>query len=335
MTQPWKPMLAAKPDPEDIDNILPTLRFPLLGSPKLDGIRATVQNGKLYSRSLKLIPNKQMQTAWAKQDLNGLDGEIVVGPPTAEDCFNRSTSVVMSRDRSMEGARFYVFDSLDDVEPFSIRVSNASLTANQRGFLNLQGVIASSERWITPVEHTLLKNIQQLLKYEEKCLKQGYEGIMLRDPKGAYKQGRSTLKEGGLIAVKRFVDAEAVVLDTYEQEENTNEKTINELGRSKRSTHKAGKVGKDTLGGFVVQMGEVGTLKGKVVAFHKKGAPFNTQPAFNIGTGQGLTDALRKELWGKRKGLVGQIIKFRYQKIGTMVAPRQPIFLGFRDPKDL
>jgi DNA ligase-1 len=325
-------MLAAKPDPEDIDNILPTLRFPLLGSPKLDGIRATVQNGKLYSRSLKLIPNKQMQNAWGTKDLNGLDGEIVVGPPTAEDCFNRSTSVVMSRDKSMEGARFYVFDSLDDVEPFSIRVNNASLTANQRGFLNLQGVIASSERWITPVEHTLLKNIQQLLKYEEKCLKQGYEGIMLRDQNGAYKQGRSTLKEGGLIAVKRFVDAEAVVLDTYEQEENTNEKTINELGRSKRSTHKAGKVGKDTLGGFVVRLCIKDGDRACNYLFNK---PCVCHPEFNIGTGQGLTDALRKELWGKRKGLVGQIIKFRYQKIGTMVAPRQPIFLGFRDPKDL
>jgi DNA ligase-1 len=49
----------------------------------------------------------------------------------------------------------------------------------------------------------------------------------------------------------------------------------------------------------------------------------------------GLTDAVRKELWEKRKTLPGKIVKFRYQKIGTMEAPRQPIFLGFRDGRDL
>jgi DNA ligase-1 len=49
----------------------------------------------------------------------------------------------------------------------------------------------------------------------------------------------------------------------------------------------------------------------------------------------GLTDVLRAALWDKRKTLIGKIVKFRYQKIGTMVAPRQPIFLGFRDKADM
>jgi len=57
--------------------------------------------------------------------------------------------------------------------------------------------------------------------------------------------------------------------------------------------------------------------------------------SFNIGTGVGLTEEYRAELWAKRKSLVGKIVKFRYQKIGTVVAPRQPIFLGFRDGRDL
>ena len=52
----FRPMLAPNETPE-----FKTLRFPLLGSAKLDGISATLQNGRLLSRSLKEIPNKYVQ----------------------------------------------------------------------------------------------------------------------------------------------------------------------------------------------------------------------------------------------------------------------------------
>lgn len=324
--QLWRPMLAAKPDPEHLDTALAAVRYPVLASPKLDGIRATVQQGRLYSRSLKLIPNLEMQTLWGREELNGLDGEIIVGPPTALDCFNRSTSVVMSRNKPATDAVFHVFDCFEDHE-FVLRTTHSkAVVVSVQDMLNFT---------LQDVCHKTLTTQKELLKYEARQLKVGHEGIMLRDPEGIYKQGRSTLKEGGLIAVKRFVDAEAVILDTYEQEENTNEKTINELGRSKRSTHKAGKVGKDTLGGFTVCMRS--EFKGRVhLALNALQANPKDERFFNIGTGVGLTDASRKVLWAAhRELLVGQIVKFRYQKIGTMEAPRMPIFLGFRDKKDL
>ncbi len=308
----WKPMLAAKPDPEELDTVLAALEYPLLASPKLDGIRATVQDGKLYSRSLKLIPNAAMQSLWGREELNGLDGEIIVGSPTAGDCFNRTTSVVMSRGKDIDDAAFHTFDTLDELEPFNIRLGNAGVIIDG----------ACYAQTIKLVKHRLCKNLKQVQEFEGVCLDLGYEGIMLRAPHGGYKQGRSTLKEGWLVAVKRFVDAEAVILGTYEQQENTNEKTVNELGRSKRSSHKAGKVGKSTLGGFTVKM----SAKGTSAVF---------QPMFNIGTGKGLTDAVRAELWAKRSALVGKVVKFRYQKIGTKEAPRLPVFLGFRSKEDL
>lgn len=312
-----KPNLAAKPEPEELDAILAKLPLPLLGSPKYDGIRVSVQDGKLYSRSLKLIPNKAMQKLWGVAELEGLDGEICVGPPTAEDCFNRSTSTVMSRDKSAKDSVFYVFDMPCEEEPFGRRLEKAGDVIDQA---NLG--LGSSVR---VVKHTLLKTHAALLKYEEKETSRGHEGIMLRDPNGAHKQGRSTLKEVGLIAVKRFVDAEAVVLGAYEQEENTNAATIGELGQTKRSSHKAGKVGKGTLGGFVVQPWHVKPVEHS--SAHDK--------VFNIGTGKGLTAKIRAELWAKRESLAGKIVKYRYQACGTKTAPRIPVFLGFRDGRDL
>ena len=141
-----------------------------------------------------------------------------------------------------------------------------------------------------------------------------------------------------MIAIKRFVDAEAVVLDTYEQMENTNGKVLNELGKMKRSSHKAGKVGKNTLGGFVAVPLDV--FQG-LCEMNQWTRPRGVREmlggpnSFNIGTGVGLTEKYRKELWERRKSLVGKIIKYRYQAHGTIDKPRLDIFLGFRDRKDL
>jgi DNA ligase-1 len=322
MNKLWHPMLAAKPDPAELDAAIAALKYPVLASPKLDGIRATVQNGKLLSRSLKLIPNLAMQKLWGRKEFEGLDGEIIVGSPFGEGVFDRTRRVVMARDRALEGNAVYrVFDKYHATDPFTHRLNFVAHLADPR---SIEGIV-----------HVVLGTEHQLLNYEKSKLRQGYEGICVRDPSGVYKQGRSTLREGGLIAIKRFVDAEAVILATYEQEENTNEKTVNELGRSKRSSSKAGKVGKDTLGGFTVVMLPRCRCHGIILP----GSPAleSCIHSFNIGIGAlgTLTDARRKELWAKRKTLPGRIVKFRYQKIGTTVAPRIPCFLGFRDKADM
>ena len=75
---------------------LGALRFPILASPKLDGIRATIGGkGDLYSRNGKLLPNKWVQEI-GYPHLAGLDGELICGEPTAPDCFRKTSSAVMS-----------------------------------------------------------------------------------------------------------------------------------------------------------------------------------------------------------------------------------------------
>ena len=204
MTIYWKPMLAAKPDPADLGTAIAALKYPVLASPKLDGIRATVQGGCLLSRSLKPIPNLALQKLWGKKELEGLDGEIIVGSPFGEAVFDRTRRVVMACAASTEGAVYHVFDR-QGAEPF------------QQRFISIMQQLSAKTR-VELVPHIPVTNQKALLAYEQKCLQKGYEGICVRDPSGAYKQGRSTLREGGLVAVKRFVDAEAVVLFAYEQQ---------------------------------------------------------------------------------------------------------------------
>ena len=309
-----KPMLAAKIKTEaDFAGLV----FPILCSQKHDGLCNTVQSATCLSRTLIHIPNRNVQAYFGQDLLNGFHGEFIDGDPFAKDVFSRTNSVVTSLNAPIDTLTFNVFDSFgtsgfkDRLEAAENRIDRLH-EANQFNKVLL-------------VPHVLIENMEGLLAYEEEMLDLGAEGIMERDPEGLYKHGRSTLRERGLAAIKRFVDAEAIVISCYEQEENRNAKVTNELGLSKRSTRKAGKFGKNTLGGFhvVANPGDKETV-----------AVFGTT-AFKVGCGLGLTNVLRQELWDSRDAQAGKIEKFKYQAAGVKDKPRIPVWLGFRDPMDI
>ena len=83
-----RPILAEKIEPSELEN----LKYPVLVSPKLDGIRCLIVDGKALSRSFKPIPNLFIQSLLSKQEFNGLDGELVLEGKT----FNETQSIVMS-----------------------------------------------------------------------------------------------------------------------------------------------------------------------------------------------------------------------------------------------
>ena len=54
---------------------LKRIKFPLWGSPKIDGIRCCIDTVPLTS-SMKLQPNVFISEELSKPELNGLDGEL-------------------------------------------------------------------------------------------------------------------------------------------------------------------------------------------------------------------------------------------------------------------
>lgn len=290
-----KPMLAAEAD-------LNKLRFPLLASAKLDGIRAIVQNGVVLSRSLKPIPNKFVQDAFCH--LEHLDGELIVGDPCSKTVYRDTVSHVMAHDKTGFDLRFYVFDHVQNP---SERYQNRLVQVNRRS-----RPVLNNTSTITHPQH-VVTCLDTLLTLEQKLLDQGYEGLILRDPDAPYKFGRSTVKEGYLLKLKRFSDAEAVVIGFEERMHNGNEATTNELGRTKRSSHQAGKSGRGDLGALVVRTPE--------------------GVEFNIGTG--FDDAERQRVWDSRDQYLGKTAKYKYFAVGVKTAPRHPVFLGWRDPVDM
>ena len=302
-----KPMLAGKATDDQIEKLL--AKGPMEASFKLDGIRCMIQDGVALSRSLKPIRNKHVQSVIGRKEFNGFDGELIVGEPTDSDVYRNTTSHVMSENKKFKFS-FWIFDYFLKNDIYANRKKEITFLKQ----VNLQKIIPEHGHTLKMLGTKTINNMEELEKYELACLEIGYEGVILRDPNTRYKHGRSTVKEGGLIKVKRFSDSEARILAMEEQMKNNNEKTVNELGRGQRSSHKANKAPKGTLGALVVKDMYSGVQ-------------------FNIGTG--FTNATRGQLWKYKGALIGQAIKYKYFIIGIKDAPRHPVYLGMRDDSDI
>jgi len=297
-----RPMLAASIEPDSLH----MLTYPVMLSPKLDGIRALERDGRLLSRRLLPLPNMALQEAARNLLDTCFDGELIYGSPHAHDVCNVTTSAVMSMDGPRPGAllQYHVFDVTDRPD---WRYADRLAQARDR-------IRALAIPWVKLVMHVTANDAERVAEFESVRIIMGYEGIMIRSPVALYKNGRSTLREGGLIKLKRFVDGEAKIIGAVELRKNTNEKTTNALGLSERSHRNAGMVGQGTLGTLVVK-----DLKNNVV--------------FELGTG--YTSEQRARLWGQRDALIGKIVRYRYQHVGTIDKPRIPVFISFRDPIDI
>jgi len=273
--------------------------FPVLATPKLDGIRVLKVGGKAVTRKFKPIPNKHIRELLEKHLPDGIDGEIMT-PGT----FNDIQSKVMSFDGEPEFT-FYAFDFVyDDLNtPYWSRVADM-----------IRVVYTKVPFKLVVLEPVEIDSLEDLLAFEEHCLSQGYEGVMIRNPDGKYKCGRSTTKEHILLKMKRFYDAEAIVVGFEEKMHNENSKQKDEFGLAKRSSKKDGMMPANTLGSLIVKDVKTGVV-------------------FSIGSG--FDDSLRCEIWQNKENYSNRVVKYKYQSVGIKHAPRFPVFLGFRSKLDM
>lgn len=288
----FKPMLAAT------IKDLKQLTFPLLASPKLDGIRCVILNGKAVTRNLKPIPNDFIRNFLESYpELDGLDGEIMI-----DGDFNSVQSAVMSSDGEPD---FYyaVFDYHNDCGlPYSTRLMKLSLI-----------VAELKNKRVRELPQVVVNNDKEVTEIELEVLADGYEGLMLRNLHGTYKFGRSTMRDQKLMKLKRFEDDEATIVDMEPLYENQNTPTTNALGRTERSSHQENLVAQSMMGALNVKL--------------KNGKEFS------IGTG--FDHETRKDLWMRKKQLIGKQVKFKYQELSADGIPRFPVFLGMRDSRDM
>lgn len=294
-----KPMLAFKLDA--VENA----RYPVLVSPKIDGIRCIILGGVPKTRTIKDIPNVHIRSALRDLRLpHGTDGELVVGRPNHVDVYRNTVSGVMSHDGEPDWA-YYIFDLLSD-DPFSLRLASAARLVKKIG-----------NPRIRLVQHNLCDNPAEVLEHETTHLVNGYEGVMGRNQGGFYKQGRSTKGDMALWKLKRFEDGEAVVLGMDEQMQNTNPAKRNALGRLERSSHAEN----------MVPAGTMGALKVRGVGGFFDGVKFE------IGTG--FSDEERQDIWDNfETHWKNTIVKYKHLPVGVKDKPRHAVYLGPRTAED-
>ena len=311
----WKPLLAPNQQPN-----LYEINYPLLVSNKIDGIRCILYKGKILSRSLKQIQNKQLRgklqslADYTKEYNLILDGEIY----SPELTFQQITSMVMTQDfedkKSIKkygqivqipvNLKFHCFDAIkeDNLDtPFIDRVKL------------VETVAMLFEDIMYPVQEYLLNSKEAVEKHFEIALDNGEEGLILRDINGGYKCGRGTLKEGLIYKVKPYRTFDAKILDVIQATKvNPNaEKTINELGRSVTSKKKGDRISIEKASAFLVKYKEK-----------------EVKPTLK------MTDKQKKEVWKNRESYVGKWIEYKGMLVGAKDVPRHPTFVRWRTDKD-
>lgn len=287
---------------------------------KYDGVRTYVEDRNAFSRKCELWPNVFVQEWFYKHHsvLEGMDGELIVGPSNAKDVFQRTMSGITSQD-GLPDFKFYVFDLWDRPE---------AEASKRHEFLRNRFKIMPPkvrQRLVLVRQHPV-GQYDPLHQMYLSAIDMGYEGLIGRRTDGLYKNGRSTLKEGLLLKFKEFADSEIQITGIQQGKSNQNEKEQDKLGKAKRSSAKAGKVEVETIGAFL----------GVDV---NPASPFYGSPV-KVGPGDYKKDVLA-QMWADyqkdRSTLIGKFLTYKYQVAGVKSAPRYPggrSAKGIRDQRD-
>ena len=299
MTKEFSPMLAPN---DKVD--LSVIRYPMYVSTKLDGIRCIIKDGRMLSRSLKEIPNAQLQKKfqhlkdYSKKHNIILDGELYgIGLS-----FQQITHFVMTEDLSLireklpEELQYFCFDTIQNNNPDEIFTSRIKHIPAENG--------------VYLVKQKLVNSKEEVEGMFDEALENGFEGLILKSPNSKYKYGRATLNSGDMYKVKPFITIDAKIIRVEERFENTAESFTNELGRTQHHNFKDEKRSTGIAAVFVVI--------------------YNGMEQKVCLTG---TEEFRKEIWENQKKYIGKTIEFKGMLVGAKDLIRHPVFLRFRSDK--
>lgn len=311
----FKPQLAE-------DAILEIVEFPCWVQPKIDGVRALNLKGTLTGRSLDPFEGYGITEYFSRPEFKNLDGEMTLGDkPNCTDRLCSKTTGAMGRFKDvteMADLHWWVFDYLPDPSlPYQYRYTLLEIKVQELNHPRIH-----------LVPYRVVNNLQELQAAIDEFAALGYEGTITRNPRAAYKEGRSTKKGQQIWRVKPWADAEILVTGITEGESNQNEAEKSTLGRTKRSSAKAGKV----------PNGQVGSIQGTLLADFKHPLTgvvlFEKGLEITVSPGE-MTIAEAIDLFNNPHKIVGHIVKFQHMVHGVKDLPRFPGYKSHRLPQDM
>jgi len=305
------------------DAVEAKIKLPCIAQPKIDGVRSLNMTGLLTGRSLKTHANRHITRFFSVPELAGFDGEMAAEHECHPDLCRLTTSAL----NTISGEPWILWHLFDYV------TSETEDLAYIRRYDALLRRIETLHRMGHPfaahlraIPSVWCDTKSQLDILESNWLDMGYEGVILRDPDGLHKDGRSTVREGGLLRIKRFIDGEAVVTSITEGRKNLNAATINELGLTERSTHQENMEPNGMVGSMECRVLKDVLYDGKVF--------FHEGQIITVGAGR-MTHNERVRYFEDQTLLIGAPIKFKTFPKGVKDKPRFPTFQTIRTASDL
>lgn len=296
----------------DID--FSSVKYPLMGFPKIDGCRGVHFTGKLTGRSLEQFANHATNAKFKDIKYSGFDGELAAGQMRSTSLCRDTTSALNTISGSPQVV-WYLFDFLTSITIhycYAVRYQKLlEYISSNKGC----GVKNQFHSEVEVLPYTIIVDRKELDAFYAKCLAEGYEGAVFRNPAAMHKDGRASSLTDSFLRLKPSVDKEAKVIYLEEAKKNNNPAVFDKLGRSKRSSHEENKVGKGILGKLICIDIESGMQ-------------------ITVSTGV-MTKEERLQFWEDRMSLIGKVIKYRSQVTGVKTRPRSARFLSIRAEADI
>ena len=199
-----------------IERIEPRIKFPCIGQPKINGIRAFMRwvDGRgavLFSKmgleyNLPLITDQFTENHFYATETSGLpegtelifDGEIYIHG----EYLSEIRSAAVKPNLKTQLLQFYIFDlAVADIKQ-QARLRFIQNNIGNWGFSNVHGLVSVN-----------ITSDDTAQYYTDICIKNGYEGAIFRDHKSEYGFGKRPMT---IVKLKRRESAEFIILDVID-----------------------------------------------------------------------------------------------------------------------
>jgi ATP-dependent DNA ligase len=184
-----------------------SIKFPCFVQRKFDGTRCVGMPGKgIFSRNKKRYPH----LSHIIDEINRLPPSIVLDGELYSDTLTFQEIVGIVKRETLKGGdeekmaqiKFFVYDIINDM-PYEQRYANLQILFNKYKFRHLE-----------LVKTAVCESEEGMKELHAQYVAEGYEGIMLRNKAGLYKNARSA----DLQKYKEFFDEEYEIVDYKEGE---------------------------------------------------------------------------------------------------------------------
>jgi DNA ligase-1 len=302
------------------------MRFPVWGFRKIDGVRGCHVKGKFTGRSLEDMKNTALAEKFSGPEYAWFDGELTIDGyltnrelpatlrPEGNETLCSLTTGITNRAKIKKGETVLptnvVWNLFDWLHPDH---ADTGMVYEQR----YKELLCRAEGLphVRVLDYVVINDAGQAQAFIDESILLGYEGAVFRDPKAKHKHGRATPKANDFWRFKPASVKDCVITGFEEAMENQNEATTNALGRTERSTAKAGLVGKGMIGTFLA----TDTATGQPI---------------RLGPGSS-THAQRVEWFNDPTQIVGWPAEYCSLDTGVKDAPRQARFVRRREKYDM